>query len=68
MSLKILSILILIVGHLFAQTGVIDKVVAVVDNEIILQKKILQKMRKTTISIGLLLMFFLNFLTIFNQK
>jgi len=40
MSLKILSILILIVGHLFAQTGVIDKVVAVVDNEIILQSEL----------------------------
>ena len=40
MSLKILSILILIVGHLFAQAGVIDKVVAVVDNEIILQSEL----------------------------
>ena len=40
MSLKILSILIFIVGHLFAQAGVIDKVVAVVDNEIILQSEL----------------------------
>ena len=40
MSLKILSIFILIVGHLFAQAGVIDKVVAVVDNEIILQSEL----------------------------
>jgi peptidyl-prolyl cis-trans isomerase SurA len=40
MSLKLLSILILIVGHLFAQAGVIDKVVAVVDNEIILQSEL----------------------------
>ena len=40
MSLKILSILILMVGHLFAQAGVIDKVVAVVDNEIILQSEL----------------------------
>ena len=40
MSLKILSTLILIVGHLFAQAGVIDKVVAVVDNEIILQSEL----------------------------
>ncbi len=40
MAHKIFSILILIVGHLFAQAGVIDKVVAVVDNEIILQSEL----------------------------
>jgi len=40
MSLKILSILILIAGCLFAQTAVIDKVVAVIDNEIILQSEL----------------------------
>jgi len=40
MSLKIFSILILIVGSLLAQTTVIDKVVAVIDNEIILQSEL----------------------------
>jgi len=40
MSLKIFSILILIAGCLFAQTTVIDKIVAVIDNEIILQSEL----------------------------
>jgi len=40
MSLKIFSIFILIGGSLFAQTDVIDKVVAVIDNEIILQSEL----------------------------
>ena len=40
MSLKIFCVLILIVGSLAAQTTVIDKVVAVIDNEIILQSEL----------------------------
>lgn len=40
MSLKIFSILILIAVSLLAQTTVIDKVVAVIDNEIILQSEL----------------------------
>ena len=40
MFLKIFSIFILIGGSLFAQTTVIDKVVAVIDNEIILQSEL----------------------------
>ena len=40
MSLKIFCVLILITGSLAAQTTVIDKVVAVIDNEIILQSEL----------------------------
>ncbi len=40
MSLKIFSIVILVAGYLFAQTEVIDRVVAVIDNEIILQSEL----------------------------
>jgi len=40
MSLKIFCVLILIAGSLAAQTTVIDKVVAVIDNEIILQSEL----------------------------
>ncbi len=40
MSLKIFSVLILVAGYLFAQTEVIDRVVAVIDNEIILQSEL----------------------------
>jgi peptidyl-prolyl cis-trans isomerase SurA len=40
MLLKIFNISILFAGYLFAQTAVIDKVVAVIDNEIILQSEL----------------------------
>jgi peptidyl-prolyl cis-trans isomerase SurA len=40
MSIRIFSIVVLIAGSLLAQSNVIDKVVAVVDNEIILQSEL----------------------------
>ncbi|MCW8813187.1 MAG: SurA N-terminal domain-containing protein, partial [Chlorobium sp.] len=40
MIFRILSLLVLLTSYLFAQEEVIDKIVAVVDNEIILQSEL----------------------------